>query len=285
MIQIKSLTFHYANMGEEKALSDVSLHISQGDFLGIIGPSGAGKSTLLQCLSGVIPHHYSGTYYGQVLVAGQDTIDSTIKNLSRYIGSVFQDPETQIVTTRVEDEILFGLENFAFPRQEMEERLQESLEVTGITDLRYRDIDDLSGGQKQRVVLAAALALRPQILLLDEPTSELDPQGSYQIFETLKELNEKYGTTIVIVEQKVALLAQYCQRFMVMKGGKILMEGPTRDILKRNKELLEIGVNCPRLVTLTQMFIDHGFYQGDYPVTIEDASVMVKSVCEGGGHA
>lgn len=203
----------------------VSLSVNKGDFIGIIGPSGAGKSTLAACLSGAVPHHYTGTFYGSVLVDGHDTCEVSLTDVSQVVGSVLQDIDTQMVASVVEDEMLFGLENFGVPHDQIEQRVSETLKTVGISDLRDREIATLSGGQKQKVAIAAILAMRPRVLVLDEPTAALDPASSTLIFETLREANRALGITIVVVEQKVALLSEYCNRVLVLDHGQIALQG------------------------------------------------------------
>jgi energy-coupling factor transport system ATP-binding protein len=223
MIEIRNLTFKYDN-SQKNALNNINLSIGKGDFTGIIGPTGAGKSTLTLCLNGVIPHFHGGDFYGEVIVDGKDTVDNNCASLACSVGSVFQDPEAQIVAPVVEEEIAFGLENLNVPRAEMGKRIAESLELTGISHLRHRHTARLSGGQKQRVAIAAAIALKPKVLVLDEPTSELDPQGSRDVFETLARLNTEYGMTIIVVEQKIQLLSEYCSRLVVLNEGSIILD-------------------------------------------------------------
>ena len=190
MIEIQELTFKYTD-SKKNALENITLNIEKGDFVGIIGESGAGKTTFCNCLNGLIPHHYTGDFYGSVKVEGQDTFEIKPDKLALKVGSVFQDIESQIVSYFVEDEILFGLENFRVPADQIEQRITGALEALEITDLRHREISTLSGGQKQKVVFAAILALEPDYLVLDEPTGELDPASSLQIFKLLKKLNEE----------------------------------------------------------------------------------------------
>ena len=173
-----------------------------------------GKNNLVLCDQWGDPHHFPD-FYGSVKVDNTDTFDTTPGSLSLKIGSL-QDIDSQMVSSVVEDEILYGLENFSVPGDEIEERLLSALEAVGILPLRYRTIDSLSGGQKQKVAIAAIIALRPKVLILDEPTSELDPKSSEQIFDLLKELNEKYGITIVVIEQKIMLLSEYVKKLAVM---------------------------------------------------------------------
>lgn len=276
MIEIQHLTFRYER-AQQPALRDISLTVPQGDFLGIIGPSGAGKSTLLSALSGVIPHHFTGDFYGACLVDGMDTVEVTPTDLSRVVGSVFQDVDAQMVSSVVEDELLFALENFGVPQQELDARVQEALLTVGIEDLRHRALDTLSGGQKQKVAIAAVLAMRPKVLALDEPTGELDPMSSEAVFSVLRALNEQ-GTTIIVVEQKIALLAACCKTLCVLDQGQVALHGPVRQVLAQSDRLTEIGVHCPRVVSLHRDLIEGGINPGPVPVHVEEAVSMVKGV-------
>ena len=248
MISIENLGFAY-NGSKKQALHNVNLKIDDGDFVGVIGASGAGKTTLSCAINGIIPHHYKGDYYGKVVVNGHDVFDTDPCTLALEVGSVFQDVDSQITCPVVEDEILFGLENFGVPKDEIQKRVDWALKETGIENLRDRDISSLSGGQKQKTAIAAILALRPKILVLDEPTGELDPVASRNVFRILKDLNTTYGMTIIVIEQKIMLLCEFAKNLVVMNEGSVVYSGSVRDILRHSKELLEIGVNCPRVVT------------------------------------
>jgi energy-coupling factor transport system ATP-binding protein len=275
MIKIDNLSFAYGG-GEKKALDAISLHIGAGDFLGVIGPSGAGKSTLCFAINAVVPHHFRGDFYGRVLVDGQDSLEAGPETLALKVGSVLQDVESQLLASVVEDEILFGLENFALPRAEIEERIAFALSAAAISDLRTRAISSLSGGQKQKVAIAAIMALRPRIMLLDEPTGELDPQSSRRVFETLSQLNRLYGVTIVVIEQKIMMLCEFARRLAVMEGGKLLLQGPVEEVLSYPEKLEAAGVNIPRVATLAGKLRARGLYQGKTPVNIAQAAVMMK---------
>ena len=245
MIAVRSLTFQYAG-NAEPTLRDLSVDIADGEFLGIIGPAGAGKTTFINCLSGIIPHALRGDFYGSVTVDGLDTVDSRLTDISRLVGTVFQDVESQIISSVVEDELLYGLENFGVPKEEIEERLTFALDKVGIGSLRNRTISSLSGGQRQKVAIASVVALRPKILILDEPTGELDPGSSRQVFSLLRDLNREYGMTVVVVEQKIMLLCEFARRLAVLNEGKIVRDGKVREVLGDIGALEEIGVNCPR---------------------------------------
>ena len=245
MIELQTLTFRYAG-AERDALCNLSLTVPDGSFLGVIGPAGAGKTTLAHCIGGIIPHAVRGDFYGAVRVDGLDTADNRLTDLSRIVGTVFQDVESQIVSSVVEDELLYGLENFGVPREEIEERMTFALEETGIAPLRRRAIASLSGGQRQKVAIASLVALRPKILVLDEPTGELDPSSSRQIFSLLRTLNREYGMTVVVVEQKIMLLCEFAERLVVMSEGRIARAGTVGEVLGDIAGLEAIGVNCPR---------------------------------------
>jgi len=277
MIEIRNLGFRYAG-GNRNALLGINLKIADGEFAGIIGSSGAGKSTLTFAINGVIPHSYPGDYYGEISVNGLDTIETSMDVLSRQVGSVFQDIDGQMVAQVVEDEILFGLENFGIPRDEIEGRLLGALKDTGIGDLRYREMSSLSGGQKQKTAIASIIALRPGIILLDEPTGELDPQASRKIFECLRELNEKYGITVVVVEQKVMLLCEFVKRLLVMEEGRLILDGTVKEVLQRPEILEAAGVNIPRVTSLGDRLRAKKLYSGELPRDIPEAESMIRGL-------
>ena len=283
MIEIRELTFKYSG-AKKNALDKISLEIEKGDFVGIIGESGAGKTTLCNCINGLIPHHYNGDFYGSVKVDGKDTFDIDAGKLALKVGSVFQDIESQITGYFVEDEILFGLENFGIPAEQIERRITTSLETLGISELRYKEISSLSGGQKQKVVIAAILALEPDILVLDEPTGELDPASSVQIFEMLKKLNEEKGITVVVAEQKIMLLCEFVEKLIVLEHGNCVHYGEIRSTLTHQREMEEAGINCPRVLTLTGKIVAEGLAPKDMKpedricLNVQEAADFVRKV-------
>jgi len=286
MIEIQELTFKYKD-SKKNALENISLDIQKGDFVGIIGESGAGKTTFCNCLNGLIPHHYNGDFYGSVKIEGEDTFEIKPDKLALKVGSVFQDIESQIVSYFVEDEILFGLENFGVPKEEIESRITSSLQALGIEDLRYREISTLSGGQKQKVVIAAIVALEPDYLILDEPTGELDPASSLQIFELLKKLNEEKGITVIIAEQKIMLLCEFVKKLLVLEKGTVVHYGEIRSTLTHQKEMEEAGINCPRVLTLTGRMVEEKLTPADLKnedricLNAEEAAAFVKKYAGG----
>ena len=276
MIEIKELTFKYSG-SKKNTLENVSLTIEKGDFVGLIGESGAGKTTLCSCINGLIPHHYTGDFYGSVKIQGTDTFDIEPGKLALKVGSVFQDVDSQLVSFFVEDEILFGLENFGIPKDQIEQRITAALESLEIQELRHREISTLSGGQKQKVAIAAILALEPDILVLDEPTGELDPASSVQIFKLLQKLNKEKGITIVVAEQKIMLLCEYVKKLIVLENGTLIHYGEIRSTLTHQKEMEEAGINCPRVLTLTSRMAEEGLVPDSY--TKEDRICLNAEEC------
>ena len=279
IINVDDASFSYGTQTEQ-ALSHVSLNVNKGDFIGIIGPSGAGKSTLAACLSGAVPHHYTGAFYGSVLVDGHDTCEVSLTDISQIVGSVLQDIDTQMVASVVEDEMLFGLENFGAPHDQIEQRLCETLKTVGISDLRDREIATLSGGQKQKVAIAAILAMRPRVLVLDEPTAALDPASSTLVFETLREANRALGITIVVVEQKVALLSEYCNRVLVLDHGQIALQGEPHEVFARTDELRTIGVDCPRVTRIFNSLEADGLVSGTPCLDVDEAERLITEIVD-----
>lgn len=270
MIEIRNFSFRYRE-GTEATVRDIDLSIPAGALVGITGAAGSGKSTLTYAMNGIVPHCYPGDFYGSVTVDGLDTCDTCLTDISRVVGSVCQDIDSQMVASIVEDEMLFGLENFGVAHSEIEARVSRALDDMGIADLRERVIASLSGGQKQKVAIASILALEPKVLVLDEPTAELDPASSLQVFELLARLARERGTTVVVVEQKIALLSRFASMIVVVDDGRVRFADTPVNVLAHSDELLEIGVNCPRSTTLMNRLAARGAYVGPVCRTVEEA--------------
>ena len=277
VIEVNQVTFRYRE-SEQPVIKNVSLSISRGQFVGITGAAGSGKSSLTYVFNGIVPHCYPGDFYGSVSVCGLDTCESSLTDISRLVGSVCQDIESQMVSSIVEDEILYGLENFDVPREQIERRITQALADMGISDLRQRPIAGLSGGQKQKVAIAAILALRPQVLVLDEPTAELDPASSYNVFALLRRYAQEHGTTVIVVEQKIALLSEFADRILIVDAGTIRFDGSPAEVLQHAQELFELGVNCPRSTSLYAALRQRGMYSGEVCVNVQQACAMMKEV-------
>ena len=284
IIELKDVSFAYGQ-GAERALDHIDLAVREGEFVGVIGPSGAGKSTLAAVMSGAIPHHFAGQLFGATLVDGQDTCEVTLTDISRVVGSVLQDIDTQMVASVVEDEMLFGLENFGVPHDQIEERISQTLSTVGIEDLRDREIATLSGGQKQKVAIAAILALAPRVLVLDEPTAALDPASSTLVFETLRKVNELADITVIVIEQKVALLCKYCGRVLVMSDGRLAFDGEPHEVFAHAHELREMGVDSPRVARMANSLVKHGVIAaGGRPcLNVPEAKQLVAGLVEQSG--
>lgn len=273
MIHIDSFSFTYAAT-TSPALKGINLEIPAGQFCGIVGPNGAGKSTLCFVLSGFVPHFYKGMYDGQVIVGGRKIAETALSQLAGEVGLVFQNPFNQISGARftVREEVAFGPENLAVPREEMRERLEQVLEQTGLTDLADRSPYTLSGGQQQRLAIASMLVMRPKILVLDEPTSQLDPLGTKEVFEVLRELVKQGETTVILTEHKLERLANFVDRVIVLHDGRIIDDGVPREVLT-SKYIGEYGVPQTRYTRAARLASELGKAPRDrrLPVTLEQA--------------
>ena len=230
VLEIEGLSFSYPD-SPRKAVSDFDLAIPEGEIVALAGPSGCGKSTLLRAVNGLIPHMYGGTYSGDVRVRGTSVKKSGMRDLAQMVGFLFQNPENQIFMFTVERDIAFGLENLGVPREEMRGRVDEAMALLGITDLALRAPHELSDGQKQRVALAGVLAMRPRLVILDEPTSLLDPKTASELVDLVGRLRRDLGTTFVVVEHRLDLLVKVADRLVVMSDGKKVLEGTPRAVL------------------------------------------------------
>ncbi len=232
---LSSITFNdvrFRYPGQEVAtLQGVDWQIDDGAFVLVAGPSGSGKSTLLRCLNGLVPHFSGGQFAGDVSIRGLDTRMYGPRVMSREVGFVFQDPESQMVTERVEDELVFGMEQLGVPPLTMRKRLEEVLDLMGIARLRDRDLATLSGGERQRVAVASALALQPRVLALDEPTSQLDPWGAEDVLAALTRLNEDLGLTIVLAEHRLERVIGHADRLRLLELDGRALEGTPREVL------------------------------------------------------
>jgi energy-coupling factor transport system ATP-binding protein len=232
MITLTNVSYAYP-AAAAPALHDLSLQIAAGEFILISGGSGSGKSTLLRLLNGLVPHFSGGRLQGRVTLYGRDTLQQQPRDLTDLVGFVFQDPESQFVVDRVEDEIVFAMENLNVPPPVMRRRVEEVLDQLAIAHLRRRRVSTLSGGEQQRVAIAAALAAQPRVLVLDEPTSQLDPHGAEEVLSALQKLNADLGITIVISEHRLERVVQYADRMLVLESGRIAALGPPREVLRQ----------------------------------------------------
>lgn len=280
IIEMECVSFSYGTAADGAyALKDIDLSVEEGAFVGLIGPSGAGKSTLASAITGAIPHHYRGRLFGSTLVAGLDTCEASLTDIAKVVGSVLQDIDAQMVASVVEDELLFGLETFGIDHREIEGRIASALDAVGIADLRHREIATLSGGQKQKVAIAAILAMTPRVIVMDEPTSALDPASARDVFEVLRRAKELTGMTVILIEQTVALLAEYCDRVVVIDQGRIALDGTPTDVFSHGETLRAIGVDTPRTVRISNSLAEAGLAPNDSPaLTLDGAEALVAGI-------
>jgi len=276
IISIQNLSYQYA-LTEVPALNQVSLDIGAGEYVAVMGACGAGKTSLSLCMNGILPHMLAGGMEGKVLVAGHDTAQTQVRELARVVGMVFDNPEFQLSQVTVREEIALGLENTGVARPEMLRRIGEVLEIVGLTGFEDRSPMTLSGGQKQRLAIAAALAMYPQVLVLDEPTSNLDPIGKEEVFAVAARLNRERGMTIVIVEHEVEVLATYADRIVVMSEGRLVLNGPPREVLAQVEALTSYHTRPPQVTALAHVLGQHGRPVGEYPVTLEQALAAIPA--------
>ena len=277
IIETKNLTYTYPG-GTKPSIKDVSIKIEKGEFVLITGPSGCGKTTLCRCFNALIPKFYQGELEGEVTVFGLKVAEHQIYEMAKHVGLVFQNPENQLFALSVEKDVAFGLENLGVPREEMRKRVDSALNLTGIYDLRERAPHELSGGQQQRVAIASVLAMQPEVIVLDEPTSFLDPLGAKRIFEVIYDLNRKLGVTVVLVEHRLDLTARYANHIVIMDDGRIVLDGGPRNILSSEEARL-IGVGIPKPTRLYQILQkDRVSLSNIIPLSSDEMATMLREV-------
>jgi len=277
LIEIKGLSYTYPG-ATQPSISDVSLAVQKGEFVLITGPSGCGKTTLCRTFNGLIPQFYQGELKGEIRVADLDAAKHPTYEMAQHVGLVFQNPENQLFALSVEKDVAFGLENLGYSREEMGMRVDWALGLTGITDLRERSPHEMSGGQQQRVAIAAVLAMRPEIIVLDEPTSFLDPLSAQKIFDVIHDLNAELGITVILVEHRLDLTARYANHIIIMDQGKVRFDGDTRAVLS-NEETRLMGVGIPKATLLYEMLQKDGAnLPKTTPLSSEDLAKMLKEV-------
>lgn len=279
VMECKNVTYTYP-LADEPSIRNVSLNIEEGKFYGVVGENGSGKTTLCAILRGFAPSFYQGEIQGEVLVYGKP-IGEYGGELATKIGYVFQNPFTQIsgVKETVFEEVAYGLENFGVPVEEIVERVEAIMKLTHIDSLAEKNPLELSGGQMQRVALASVLVLEPDILIIDEPTSQLDPQGTESVFEIIKMMKDK-KKTIILVEHKIDLIAEYADEVLVLRGGKLIAGGDKAQVLS-DISLMEQGVQLPQMAILGSRLKEKGFPISEIPVTEKRAVEIISAALNG----
>ena len=279
IIRIENLTYQYAHT-DKPALVDINLSIKKGEYLAIIGPCGAGKTSLALSLNGIVPHMTVGEMRGKVLVDGIDTTQTQVRDLAHIVGMVFDNPEYQLSQSTVLSEMAIGLENIGIPRDEMLKRIVVALEIVGLSGLEERSPLALSGGQQQRLAIAAALSMYPKVLVLDEPTSNLDPMGKEEVFAVTARLNQEKQMTVVIVEHEVEVIASYADRVIVLDKGQIVNSGNVNDIFSDIDSLDGIGVRSPQVTAIASGLEKKGYHFENLPVTLDGAEATFSDWLE-----
>ena len=252
IIDVKNLSFRYKESQEYHDVKDITFHVKRGEWLSIVGHNGSGKSTTVRLIDGLLEAES-----GEIVIDGQRLTEENVWNIRRQIGMVFQNPDNQFVGATVEDDVAFGLENQGLSRQEMKKRVEEALDLVGMLDFKKREPARLSGGQKQRVAIAGVVALRPAILILDEATSMLDPEGRRELIETVKGIRKDYDMTVISITHDLEEVAM-SDRVLIMKKGSIESTSSPRELFSRN-DLDQIGLDDPFANQLKHSLSQNGY--------------------------
>ncbi|MDU1832718.1 MAG: ABC transporter ATP-binding protein [Finegoldia magna] len=270
MIELKNVSFKY-ELQEEKTIKNMDLYVKQGEFVGIIGKNGSGKTTLCNIIRGIIPDFIQGHISGDIVIDGKNIDDIERGEMAELVGFVFQNPFSQIsgIKKTVFEEIAYGLENLGVEREEIRQRVTDVIKLLKIEDLQDKNPNELSGGQSQRVAIASIIVMNPKILIFDEPTSQLDPLGTEEIFDILKLLKSQ-NKTIILVEHKIDLIAEYADRVVVMDNGEIIFNGETHEVLSNDK-IEQHNVSMPIVSKLAYKLNEEkpGFFK-NIPITLDE---------------
>ena len=284
IIEIKDYSWQYLNT-DQPALKNISMTIDEGTFIGIIGPNGAGKTTLAYSLDGLIPGQYHGIKKGSVNILGKEVEEYPGGELQRKVGVVFSDPEAQFTAMTVEDELVFGMENLGMSISEIRERLEWVLDLTGLLPLLNKPPYEISGGQKQRVALAAVLAMTPKVMILDEPTSMLDPVSRGRVFDVLARLKREEKNTIIVIEHNLENLIPLADRMVLLSEGEVALDDETGAFFQHLDLLIERGISPPGAMRFFYELSRTGSYQGEFPLTVEEASKMLELMFQNKDHS
>jgi energy-coupling factor transporter ATP-binding protein EcfA2 len=280
IIASTGLGFKYSG-AKLPAIEAVDLSIRRGEFVLLTGPSGCGKTTLCRCLNGLIPNFYQGEISGELLVDGTSVFSQLTSELSRKVGYVFQNPENQLFALTVEKDVAFGPENLGLSRDEIRQSVDWAMAITDTAGLKDLAPYELSGGQQQRVALAGVLAMKPSVIVLDEPTSFLDPRTAEGVMKAVDDLSRNHGVTIIVVEHRLDLVSRYAGRLVVMDAGKIVADGGLEDVLDQELERLAgLGVGVPRVSLLWSLLRKDGVVADKLPTHVEEAAERLAGKLE-----
>lgn len=282
-VSIQDLGWKYA--GRKKfAIERINLDIEEDTFTSIVGPNEHGKTTLVSCIKGLIPNSFHGVWRGKVEIFGEDVRELSAQVLADEIGFVFADPEAQFTSMTVEEELVFGLENIGLPLNEISGRLEWVTEITLISDLLDKPPYEISGGQKQRVAIASVLAMKPRIMILDEPTSMLDPLGKDFIFEILTNIKKEQDLTIIVVEHNIEQVAPLSDQMILMYEGSIAKFAPPSEFFENSDFLYEHGISVPQASAFVDQLGRENLYAGPLPVNLENAVHITESLLKSNGN-
>lgn len=270
IIRFTDVSYSYAGT-EELALRSIDLDIQAGEYVSILGLNGAGKTTLGLCVNGVIPTMLGGQLQGTVTVDGLDVSEFPVREMAKIVGMVFDNPEFQMSQLSAAEEVALGLENAGVPYQEMKRIIPETLALVGLAGFEERSPLGLSGGQQQRLAIAAVLAMRPKVLIMDEPTSNLDPIGKQEVFDMAAKLNREQGMTVIVIEHEVEVMANFADRVIVMDGGRVVMNGTPQEIFSQVDALAALNLRVPEAAALAKLLDDERLWVGPVPTRTEPA--------------
>jgi energy-coupling factor transporter ATP-binding protein EcfA2 len=280
LIELNDVTFSYSR-ATLPAISNISFKINAGEFVALIGPSGAGKSTLCYCLNGCIPQLFNGTMSGSVKVVGCDTFTDEIPTLAEHVGLVVQNARTQLFNVTVLQEVAFGCENLGLPRQEIQQRITKALDFVGLSGFEDREPSALSGGQQQRLAMACVLAMEPELLVLDEPTSELDPIGAEQVMDVIARLNRELGKTIFMVTHDMEFVTRYASRVLLLSENHLVKDSSPQEIFSNTALLQQVRIRPPQVCDMAQDLVQHGYRLESIPITLEAAVSTLEELHHG----
>jgi len=271
MINFKDVSFRYSK-NQDHVLRNISFNVKKGEFLGISGPSGSGKSTLCLMMNGIIPKTIEGEFSGEVYIDGEDIAEKEIYEISEKLGLILQNPESQLFSMTVEEELAFGPENLGIKREEIGDRVSWALELVGMERFREAFPHQLSGGEKQKIAIASLLTMKPEILVLDEPTSNLDPKSRIEIFKIVQKLNKK-GMTVVVVEHETNFISS-ADKILILNEGEIVRYGTPKEIFREADFLKEIGIRVPEIVEFSNYLLKDGYIDDIFLSVTEALEVL-----------
>ncbi|RLE58916.1 MAG: ABC transporter ATP-binding protein, partial [Thermoprotei archaeon] len=281
-MSIENLWYRYPR-SDKWALKNINLKVDKGEFIVLTGPSGCGKSTLALTIVGYIPHVIErGEMRGNVFVKGVNTRKKELHELTQLVGIVLQNPEDQLFALTVEEDVAFGPENLALPKEEIRRRVDKAMKDAGVWEIRHKEIFALSGGQKQRTAIAGILAMEPEILIFDEPTSDLDPQGAYSVLSIISEIQERRDVTVILIEHRLDEVSKYADRIILMDKGEIIIDAEPHKAYKKLDEFLKRGVRPPQVseaVFKYNQIVESK--DSIIPITLEEAESIFRQILNG----